>query len=133
MPDILTLIQARRSVRAPFDPNRPIAAPDVQQILEAARWTPTAHNMQNFDILVIDDKDVLAKLGKIKSPPSEVFIRENFDQLSFSEEELLRKKVGIMGAMFPPAWRTALSRYSKPAKSPMPFAPASQSPAYLSP
>jgi nitroreductase len=32
--------------------------------LEAARWSPTAQNMQNFEILVIDAKDVLAELGE---------------------------------------------------------------------
>lgn len=32
-------------------------------------------------------------------------MRENYEQLSFSEEELLEKKVGILGTMFPPAWR----------------------------
>lgn len=106
MSEISTLIQDRRSVRAPFDPKRPIAAQDLQQILEAARWAPTAHNMQNFEILVVDDQELLAKLGNIKSPVSEVFIRENYAQLSSSEEELLQKKVGILGTMFPPAWRT---------------------------
>jgi len=116
MSDILKLIQDRRSVRAPFDPERLIASQDVQQILEAARWSPTAHNMQNFEILVVDDKETLKKLGDIKSPPSGVFIRENFEQLSFSEEELLRKKVGIMGTMFPPAWRTPGADFAKIAR-----------------
>jgi nitroreductase len=36
---------------------------------------------------------------------SGTFIRENYPQLSFSEEELQRKKVGILGTMFPPAWQ----------------------------
>jgi nitroreductase len=35
---------------------------------------------------------------------SEAFIRENYEQLSFSEDELLRKKVGILGTNFPPDW-----------------------------
>jgi nitroreductase len=73
------------------------------QILEAARWAPTAHNMQNFEIIVVDDKTQLEKLGKIKSRISEDFLRENYQQLSFSEEELLKKKVGILGTMFPPS------------------------------
>jgi len=121
MSDILTLIQDRRSTRAPFDPDHPIAREDVQRILEAARWAPTAHNMQNFEILVVDDKDVLAQLGNIKSRPSAVFIRENFAQLAFSEEELRKRKTGIMGAMFPLAWRTPgadfdeIARTSEPA------------------
>ena len=61
--------------------------------------------MQNFEILVIDDKNVLEKLGNITTCPSPEFIRENFDQLSMTEEELRRKKVGILGIQFPHAWR----------------------------
>ncbi len=33
-------------------------------------------------------------------------MEENYEQLSFSEEELRRKKVGLLGLMFPPSWRT---------------------------
>jgi nitroreductase len=31
-------------------------------------------------------------------------VRENFKQLSFSVEELERRKTGVLAAMFPPAW-----------------------------
>lgn len=106
MQDILKIIQERRSARMPFDPDRPIARQDLQQILEAARWAPTAHNMQNFEIIVVDDKKTLEEIGSIKSTVSDVFIQENYQQLSFSEEELLQKKVGLLGTMFPPSWRT---------------------------
>jgi nitroreductase len=116
MIDSLALIQARRSARAPFDPERPVALADVQQILEAARWAPTAHNMQNFEVLVVDDPARLAQLGAIQSPVSEVFIRENYAQLSFSEEELLQKKVGLLGTMFPPAWRTPGAKFDEIAR-----------------
>ncbi len=105
MSDVLKLIQERKSLRISFDAKRPVAKEDLQQILEAGRWAPTAHNMQNFDIVAVDDKEILEAIGKIKSPVSETFVRENYRQLSFSEEELRRKKVGILGAMFPPAWR----------------------------
>ena len=106
MQDILKSIQARRSVRTPFDPERPVSKQDLRQILEAARWAPTAHNMQNFEIIVIYDQKVLEEIGAINSPISEVFIQENYAQLSFSEEELLQKKIGLLGSMFPPSWRT---------------------------
>ena len=106
MQNILKTIQERHSTRMPFDPERPIAKPDLRQILEAGRWAPTAHNMQNFEMVVIDDKKVLAELGNIKRTVSETFIRENYQQLSSSEEELLRKKVGLLGTTFPPSWRT---------------------------
>jgi nitroreductase len=103
--DILEIIRQRQSMRVPFDPNLQVPEESVRQILEAARWAPTAHNMQNFEILLIDDKKVLNKIGNIKSRVSEAFIRENYQQLSFSEEELLQKKVGILGSDFPPDWR----------------------------
>ena len=106
MPTILTLIRERRSVRMPFDPEQPISRQNLRQILEAGRWAPTAHNMQNFEIIVVDDIKILEEIGNIKSTISEVFIRENYQQLSFSEEELLTKKVGLLGTMFPASWRT---------------------------
>jgi nitroreductase len=106
MQDILKIIQERHSARMPFDPERPITAQDLQKILEAGRWAPTAHNMQNFEIVVVDDKNILDEIGNIKSPISEAFIRENYQQLSFSEDELRQKKVGVLATMFPPSWRT---------------------------
>jgi nitroreductase len=106
MQEILKLIQTRHSARMPFDPDRPIAKSDLQEILEAGRWAPTAHNMQNYEIVVVDDKKVLQEIADIDSVVSEVFIKENYQQLSFSEEELKRKKVGLLGTMFPVSWRT---------------------------
>jgi nitroreductase len=104
MQDVLKLIQERHSARASFDPQRPVAKQDLTQILEAARWSPTAHNMQNFEIIVVDDTKLLEQLGKIESHISEEFIQENYQQLAFSEDELRQKKVGILGTMFPPTW-----------------------------
>jgi len=106
MQDLLKLIRERHSTRMPFDPEHPIRKEDLQQILEAGSWAPTAHNMQNYEIIVVDDKKILEELGTIKGAISEIFIRENYQQLSFSEEELLRKKVGVIATMFPPSWRT---------------------------
>ena len=105
MDNQLKIIQERHSTRAYFDPDKPVPEGDIKKILEAGRWAPTAHNMQNFEIIVIDDPKVLEKLGSIPTCPSPEFIRENFDQLSMTEEELRRKKVGILGTQFPPAWR----------------------------
>ncbi|MGA2386838.1 MAG: nitroreductase family protein, partial [Candidatus Bathyarchaeia archaeon] len=104
MSETLRIIQERQSARVPFDKNHPVQSEDLLKILEAAKWTPTAHNMQNFEIIVVDDAAVLEKIGNIKSRISEEFLRENYEQLSFSREELLKKKTGILGAMFPPEW-----------------------------
>lgn len=104
MQDILKLIRERQSMRIPFDPDRPVSREDMLKILEAARWTPTAHNMQNFEIIVVDDREILSEIWRVERPISETFIRENYRQLSFSVDELKKKKTGILSAMFPPSW-----------------------------
>jgi len=105
MPDVLKLIQLRQSTRVRFNPSRPIPKRSLARIVEAARWAPTAHNMQNFEIIVVDDKRTLKELGAIRSRISADFLRESYEQLSFSKEEFLRKKVGVLATSFPPKWR----------------------------
>lgn len=106
MPEILDLVQARHSSRVPFEPSRRVEKDALRQILEAGRWAPTAHNMQNYEVLVVDDPDLLASLRSIRRPISLEFLRENYPLLSFSEEELRRRKIGLLGTMFPASWRT---------------------------
>lgn len=113
MQEVLELIQERKSARTVFDPNRPVVKQELKQILEAARWSPTAHNMQNFEIIVVDDRKLLEAIGDIKYTVSDTFIKENYKQLSFSEEELCRKKVGLLGTMFPPELRTPEAKLGK--------------------
>lgn len=125
MSELTKIIEERRSIRFPFDPNRPVSKENLERILNAAKWTPTAHNMQNFEIVVVDDPAVLEKIGNIKSRISEDFLRENLEQLSFSKEELLKKKTGIMGSMFPPEW-TDPAKISEAVKKAAP-APLNQS------
>ncbi len=104
MSDVLKVIMERHSSRVPFDPAKLIYKENLKQVLEAARWTPTGHNLQNYEIIVIDDKAVLERIGSIKSRILEEFLRDNYEQLSFSEQELKQKKVGILAAGFPPDW-----------------------------
>jgi nitroreductase len=61
--------------------------------------------MQNYEIIVIDNKKLLRTISSINSQASAEFIRENYQQLSSSRKELRRKKVGILAAAFPPSWR----------------------------
>ncbi|HEY5477119.1 MAG TPA: nitroreductase family protein, partial [Tepidiformaceae bacterium] len=72
MPDVLELIKNRRSLRMPFDPERPVSKEHLADILEAARWSPTAHNMQNFEVVVVDDKDRRSAANRAFGPPSEM-------------------------------------------------------------
>jgi nitroreductase len=99
------IIRHRHSARGPFDPDRRVSETDLRLLLQAARWAPTAHNMQNFEIVVVDDPGQLVALGAIETRPDPVFLEENLAQLAFSEEELRARGTGIPAAMFPPAWR----------------------------
>ena len=120
MTEIRDLIQQRHSTRAPFDPGHPVAEEDLRQILEAGRWAPTVHTMQNFEVIVVDDPKVIERLGSLQSRISAVFLRENYQQLALSEEELLRRKVGILGTMFPPSWRATGADFEKVARESAP-------------
>jgi len=98
--EIQRIVRERQSARVPFEANRKISKENLEKILDAARWSPTAHNMQNFDVIVVDDREVLEIIGAVKSRISEVFLRENYEQLSFSKEELIKKKTGILIMIF---------------------------------
>jgi len=104
--DLIALMRARHSSRMAFDPDRSVPAAHLGLILESARWAPTAHNMQNYEIIVVDDRQRLAQIAAVRSEASLAFIRENFELLSFSEDELRRRKTGILARAFPPSWLT---------------------------
>ncbi len=105
MSDLLKLIKERHSSRVLFDPDKPVAKRDLNKILEAGSWAPTAHNMQNFEVIVVDDKKLINKISSIRASVSLTFIKENYKQLSFSVEELKKRKTGVLGTMFPLSWR----------------------------
>lgn len=104
MSDLSRLIRERHSERTDFDPRRRIPQADLDALLEAARWAPTAHNMQNFEIVVVDDPDKLAELGSVAATVSAEFVREHYAQLSFSDDELIERGTGLLASMFPPPW-----------------------------
>lgn len=104
MKELIRLIKKRQSSRTPFDPDRPVEQKELMQILEAGGWAPTAHNMQNFEVVIVDDRELLKRIGNLDFPTSETFIQENYLQLSFSEKELKTKKTGVLSTMFPKSW-----------------------------
>jgi nitroreductase len=56
-------ITARRNVRAFAD--RPIAAADLDRILEAGRRSPSSQNWQPWDFIVVTDRQQLRELAKV--------------------------------------------------------------------
>jgi len=105
--EMLNAIRERKSSRELFDPDRTISKDVIRQILEAGSWAPTAHNMQNFEIIIVDDKEILNQISQIENPTSASFIKENYQQLSFSIEELKAKKAGLLANRFPTSWTTS--------------------------
>lgn len=77
MRDLLDIIWQRHTCRAAFDSQRKIREADLQLILDAARWSPTAHNSQNFEIIAVDDQHSLAAICALDLPPTETFAHEH--------------------------------------------------------
>ncbi len=62
MTDLLKTITSRRAIRRYTD--QPVARVDIETILEAARWAPSAHNRQPWRFAVLThstDRDRLAR------------------------------------------------------------------------
>lgn len=58
----LELARSRRSVRA-YRPD-PVPEETLRELVEAARWAPTAVNTQPWEFIVITDPEVKAAVGK---------------------------------------------------------------------
>jgi nitroreductase len=102
--DLLAVIAARRSSRGRFDPGRRVDERDVVRIVEAARWAPTAHNQQNFELVIVDDPAVIDELGELRAPVSRAYVEDTLALCSWSLDELFARRVGVLGTEFPPAW-----------------------------
>ncbi|NIR34597.1 MAG: hypothetical protein GWN07_00695, partial [Actinobacteria bacterium] len=61
--DTLSAIRNRRSIRN-FT-SEPVTDEQVEAILEAARWAPSARNSQPWDFVVVRDDDRRSDLGRI--------------------------------------------------------------------
>lgn len=61
--DILDVIRDRRSVRR-FSP-QPIRDKDLRKMIDAARWAPNGSQAQPWRFIIIQDRDMLARMGKM--------------------------------------------------------------------
>ncbi len=62
MPDIISVIRKRRSVRKFKD--KPVEGSKLLRILEAGRWAPSGLNNQPWRFLVIQDKELRSKISE---------------------------------------------------------------------
>jgi len=65
-------IRARRNVRVYTE--QPIAAPDLDRILEAGRRSPSSQNSQPWDFVVVTEREQLQELSKVWSHAQHVAI-----------------------------------------------------------
>jgi nitroreductase len=59
----LEFLKGRRSIRSFQD--KPIPEKELEMILEAGRWSPSASHRQPWEFIVIKNKEILEKLSKI--------------------------------------------------------------------
>lgn len=53
--DVLEAIKKRRAIRR-YDPGKDVTGEQIEKLLEAARWAPSAGNLQGRFIIVVRDK-----------------------------------------------------------------------------
>lgn len=70
--DVFEAIKKRRSVRA-FT-NEPVSAKEVMKLIDAARWAPSAGNIQPWEFVVVRDPEI--KRGLSAAALDQTFIEE---------------------------------------------------------
>ena len=70
--DVFKAIKGRRSVRAFTD--EPVSEDEVNQLLDAARWAPSAGNIQPWKFVVV--RDTQLKRGLVEAALDQTFIQE---------------------------------------------------------
>ncbi len=71
--DILEGLKTRRSVRR-FDATKKIPHSDIEKILEAASYAPSAHNYQPWHFMIIENAEKIAALRSVQ--PWTAFAKE---------------------------------------------------------
>lgn len=109
--DALEAIRKVRQVRQ-YEPGT-VSGDDLKQILEIARWTGSSRNTQPWHFIVVEDKDVLHRLGQLRSNitwvgdgalaialvfPGENAIHEAYDEGRVTERIMIAAELMGIGA-----------------------------------
>jgi len=92
--DFQELVKYRRSSRWLFS-KKPIPDADLRKILEAARYAPTPHNSQPFEIIVVNDREVIKQVSEIGFSLDEKAVDGHFQWTRQTREDLVAKKDGV--------------------------------------
>ncbi len=63
--DLMEGILTRRSIRQ-YDSSRKISKEDVEKLIRAAQYAPSAHNKQEWEFIVVEDKEKLEGLRRVQ-------------------------------------------------------------------
>src|SRR3954447_24496314 len=61
--DTIDLLQSHRSIRRYKD--QPIPSEILQEVVTAAQWAPSSHNVQAYSIIVVDDEKKKKVLSEV--------------------------------------------------------------------
>jgi len=61
--EVSEAIKKRRSIRR-FDPEKEVTDEQIEKLLEAARWAPSAGNLQSWFFVVVRDKKIKNELAR---------------------------------------------------------------------
>lgn len=92
--DFQELVKYRRSSRWIYS-KRPILDDDLRTILDAARFAPTPHNSQPFEIIVVKDQEIINQISQVGFRLDEKTVGEHFHWTRFTKEEHESKKDGV--------------------------------------
>lgn len=99
--NVFEAIMQRRSYRGEYI-NRPIDDSDLQQIIEAARWTPSPFNVQPWELIIIkesENKEILANMTEqaiIEQFKDSQFLDDNSNWMSIDESEWKERGDGVL-------------------------------------
>ena len=99
--NIFDAIIQRRSYRGEFQ-NRPIDEADLNQLIEAARWTPSPFNVQPWELVIIQEsegKEALADITQqaiIEQFKDSKFLDDNSRWMCLNETEWQERGDGVL-------------------------------------
>lgn len=87
---------SRHSARGPYDASWHVSERELDAIVTAARWAPTLHNSQNFELVVVENPQILRMLGALRV--TEGYYGDTSADLSRSTEELEQRQTGLLAS-----------------------------------
>lgn len=84
-------VMRRRTIRAEFLPKE-VSKEDIEQILEAARWAPSGHNIQPWEFIAITDRDTKEEIARSTEKVLEEILesREKLEKTFLSHSKWFR-------------------------------------------